>query len=485
MLVIHLTGAEAPSSVPGGAIFELAVDRGISSSRARRLRVMVDELVHLAQLREHGDRPAEVTVRAWTESGHLYVEVNDHGIPVFDDDTVIPHELVRLGFAEFIELHSHGREGNVARCSLHLSEMDARGELADREQVLSEDAPEAEPEAEFHARAMLPSECDALARLVYRCYGYDYPADEIYYPERMSALIDGGLMHSAVVCNEAGELVAHASLTLARSKARIAEAGKLVVDPRYRSHGLARKVATLRLERAAELGLLGLWTECVSNHPFSQKNQRKLGARETGVFMGMLPASVQMVGLESEAEERGSLIPMYLPLAGSPARELYVPERYRELIAEIAEHLELERELTTRGAPAAKESRISVSVNRLLNVAVIDVAVAGADFLERLETHMEHLYDMRVSSVYLDLHLGDPGSAHAGDHVAGHGFFFSALLPESGAVGDVLRLQVHNHEHITPESIQLATDWGEGLLTRCVEDRARVLEESRRRRLEG
>ena len=48
MLVIELTGLEAPSSVPGGAIYELAIDRGISSARARGLRVMVDERVTLA-----------------------------------------------------------------------------------------------------------------------------------------------------------------------------------------------------------------------------------------------------------------------------------------------------------------------------------------------------------------------------------------------------------------------------------------------------
>ena len=49
MLVIELTGSEAPSSVTGGAIYELAIDRGISSARVRGLRVMVDELVTLAQ----------------------------------------------------------------------------------------------------------------------------------------------------------------------------------------------------------------------------------------------------------------------------------------------------------------------------------------------------------------------------------------------------------------------------------------------------
>ena len=239
MLVIELTGSEAPSSVPGGAIYELAIDRGISSARARRLRVMVDELVTLAQAREHGESPAEVTVRAWTEKGHLYVEVSDHGIPVFKDDTVVPHELVRLGFADFIELKSCGRDGNTARCSLHISENDSRKHLAQTEEVLAKDAAEIETNIEFHARAMGTDECGGLARLVYRCYGYNDPSDEIYFPDRIAALIDEGLIHSAVICAGDGSVVGHASLSMAYADARIAEAGKLVVDPRYRSHGFA------------------------------------------------------------------------------------------------------------------------------------------------------------------------------------------------------------------------------------------------------
>ncbi len=473
MLVIELTGDTAPASVPGGAVYELAISLGISSHRARRLRVMVDELVILAQKREHGDRPAEVSVRAWTDQGHLRVEVTDQGIPVFTDDAVVPHELVRLGFAEFIDLHAHGRDGNVARCSLAVSDHDARDSM-DGDDVLSHDAPEIHEPGEFVVRAMSADECGDLARLVYRCYGYDYPSEDIYFPQRMAALIEEGLMHSAVVVNDQGVLVGHASLTMTSTEARVAEAGKLVVDPRYRSHGLARKMASLRLERAAELELVGLWTECVSNHPYSQRNQRKLGAVETGIFLGILPETVMMTGLENETSVRGSLVAMFFALPNAPARTLYVPPRYSGYAQEIVESLTLERVISTDGRVASEPGRLSVSVSTAFNIAVICVEEVGCDFLEQLETRLDELQDMRVSAVYLDLPTSDPGTAHVGEHLAGFGFFFSALLPESGRDGDVLRLQFLDHEHVAPEHLNLASPWGARLLGMCLEDRDRV-----------
>ena len=479
MLIIELTGDVAPASVPGGAVFELAVSLGISSRRARKLRVMVDELVVLAQGREHGDRPPEVKVRAWTDQGYLRVEVTDLGIPVFDDDAAVPHELVRLGFAESIDLQAGGREGNVSRCSLVISELDARTHLSSSESVLDEDHPEASRDVALVVRPMKSSECGDLARLVYRCYGYNYPSEDIYFPERMAAVIDQGLMHSAVVENAEGELVGHASLTLARPDSRIAEAGKLVVDPRYRSHGLAKQMADLRRQRADELSLLGLWSECVSNHPYSQHNQLKLGAKETGIFFGIMPKSVKMTGIGSDDAVRGSLVAMFLALPGASARKLHCPPRYAAIVREIAGQLECEREVTDEGAVAEQACHMEVSIDQGSNVALVTVEQVGPDLIAQLEARLEDLKCMRIAAVYLDLPLDDAGTAVIGEHLAGLGFFFSALLPESGRRGDMLRLQLLNHERVTPAHIKVASDWGQRLLDYCAEDQAGMQEHLR------
>ena len=57
---------------------------------------------------------------------------------------------------------------------------------------------------------------------------------------------------------------------------------------------------------------------------------------------------------------------------------------------------------------------------------------------------------------------------------SGLGFSFSALLPESGRRGDMLRLQLLNHERVNAEHIKVASDWGERLLQYCAEDQSSV-----------
>jgi len=482
MLVIELNGDDAPASAPGSAVNELALSLGMESQTARRLRVMVDELVSLARRREHGDRPTHVRVRAWSEHGRLRVEVSDRGIPIFNDDAPVAHELVRLGFVEQFELRAHGRDGNIATCSLPLSGDEQRDLLVAGETILPEDAEEEDHPEEFVVRAMEPTECAGLARLVYRCYGYGYPAEDIYYPDRMGALIRDGLMHSAIILNRDGEMIGHAALTKARAAARVAEAGKLVVDPRYRSHGLAKKLADFRIQQANELELLGLWTECVTNHPYSQRNQLKLGAVESGIFLGIVPADVSMVGLENEPAARGSLVPMYLPLPAPPERELYAPPPYGEVLSEIVKRLQLPRDTTAAAPEPTGPSRLSVSVNQTSSVAVIDVETVGTDLVEQCDARLTDLEDMRIDVVYLDLPLADPGCAALQDRLSNLGFFFSALLPESGRTGDTLRLQLLDHVHVPTGHIKLASEWGEALLSRCDEDRQRV-EAQRRRRL--
>ncbi len=483
MLTIELTHDDVPASAPGGAVYELALSLGIASQRVSRIRVMVDELVNLAQQREHGDKPVEVKVRAWSENGHLVVEVIDRGIPIFTDDAMVPHELVRLGFAEHIEVRSHGSEGNIARCSVALTDHDDRAHLADSEEVLGQDAPEVHEQSETVLREMRPEDCGDLARLVYRCYGYNYPFEDMYHPSRMAPLVERGLMHSAVIVDAEGVLIGHAALSKSSVDARIAEAGKLVVDPRYRSHGLAQKMAAWRLQKASELELLGTWTECVSNHSYSQRNQLKLGARETGFFLGMIPPGMAMVGLDGDTENRGSLVPMYLPLRHESVRTLHLPSRYRAMITRILSEVELKREFSERTVVPETSTRLNVSIVRGPNVAVVTVEAVGHDLLEELERHMEHLQDMRIAAIYLDLPLSAPGTAHFGDHLAGFGFFFSALLPESVPDGDVLRLQFLNHEHPRADQIKLASSWGEELLTLCLEDMERVLAHLREQRI--
>ena len=135
---------------------------------------------------------------------------------------------------------------------------------------------------------------------------------------------------------------------------------------------------------------------------------------------------------------------------------------------------------TTR---AAGPSRLSVSIDRGSSVAMIDVETVGDDLAEQCDARLSELEEMRIDVVCLDLPLADAGCAGLDDHMGSLGFFFSALLPESGRHGDTLRLQLLDHLTVSAEQIRLASEWGETLLSRCSADQERVKERRRKRRL--
>ena len=223
------------------------------------------------------------------------------------------------------------------------------------------------------------------------------------------------------------------------------EAGKLVVDPRLRGHHLADRLAARRLEVAHRLAVPGIWSECVTNHPFSQKEVASLGGHETGLLMGVTPAAITMEGLENDAGGRHSLMAMWTAVAGTPHGELHVHPRHESLLGPMVELSGQSRQLRTAVVePSGAHSSVTSSVGSDTGDGALRVVAVGADLVDRVAHDLDALAAHDLATVSLDLVLEDPGTPWAVEQLEGLGFFFGAWLPgfESGeGCGDVLRLQ--------------------------------------------
>ncbi len=488
VLSMTFVGDAAPPTAAGIAVYDTAMKQCVSPISARRLRSVVEELVQESLEREHGVGPAEVKVVVLIRGDRLVVEVHDKGIPAAKDDPVlaIPHELARLGFVAVFKIALHGHSGNVAVCEVDLHSTEDRPALHEVEEKLAEDVARIEDGAELEIRRMRPDETLLMSRCMYRCYGYTYPNDEVYDPSRIAALVESGLMISVVAVNGTGEIVGHLSATIAAAGACCAEAGKMVVDPRYRGHGLAGKMVMMRADIVKEVGLRGLWSECVSNHLFSQLGALKSGAHETGVFLAITEADTTMTGIDTdEKQQRHSLIAFFRAISGVPKRTIHVPEHYADLTRTIVGKLAIEREIVPSPgswSPSAP-TRIHLTIVPTRNVAFIDVATIGEDFADHLADQLAGLLALRVDAVYLDLPANDPGTATVGQVTEGLEFFFAAVLPELRADGDVLRLQFLNELVLDISQVKCASPEGKALVTAVEADRKRVHDLSRSRRL--
>ncbi len=249
-------------------------------------------------------------------------------------------------------------------------------------------------------RPMEPGDALGLVRCVYRCYGYSYKDSLLYEPRHIAAALRDGRMRSVVAVTPDGTVVGHCAAFVERRGDPVPEAGRLVVDPRYRGHHLAEKLAAARRELAAGHELPGIWAEAVTNHPSSQREVISLGGAEVGLLIGGSPAAVRMAGFANTNEGRRSLIVTYTPLA-PVSRSINVSERHATIVAELAARLGLEREIETEAAArSAGGAEISTKVSPETGVAHIRVLRPGGNLASKVADELEGLdaFDLGADS---------------------------------------------------------------------------------------
>jgi serine/threonine-protein kinase RsbW len=406
--------------------------------------------------------------------GQVVIAVEDRGLP-FDyaplqtgNETALSNTL-HQSFADEISFVNLGRRGNRVELTKHLPHADVREHLSEDEHHRAVRAPAAPEDASLEVRMMRPEESFELSRCVYRSYGYSYDWDYVYYPDRIQELQESGLMRSCIVVTPEGEFVGHLALTLESSNSPVAEAGQAVVDPRYRGHQLFERMKTFLAERAKEWDMYGLYSEATAVHPYSQKGNLHLGAKETGYLLGYIPSSVSYKEISEDKEgQRGSVALFYMRVNTEPKRDAYPPVAYREGAQQVIEHNGLPRSIKNASdVEISNSSQVSVNVRQDHNLAFLRVEEPGADLAEVVRLRLRELCLHHIDCIYLDLPLSHPATAQAGDGLRDLGFFFGCIIPEAhgGDIGgDVLRLQYLNNIEIKASDVHTASDFGGELL---------------------
>lgn len=458
---------------------DVAARQGLDGRAVERLSFVLEEAC--ANVIESAYSPGEagtIDVVVARQPGKLLVALEDQGLP-FDfrafekEEQSSLAELLARAFPGEIRCINLGRRGNRVEFLHDLPAQAGLQHVAEEEIARAATATPADASEPLTPRLMDPAEVEGLIRCLYRSYGYTYPADFMYDPNRVAELLRHGLMISCVAANRAGEIVGHLGLTLDRPDAQVAESGQAIVDPRYRGHQLFEHIKTFLKEHARERGMFGFYSEAVAVHPYSQKGNLALGARETGVLLGYSPAGVAFKKIETARPQRQSVVLFYLKVNESPVREHYLPAAHADVIRRVYERAGLARTLLPAPAvaPAAGPARVDVKVRADANHAFLQVRAAGEDLEAVVAFRLRELRVRPVDCVYLDLPMGDAAVMAAAPRLEGTGFFFGGVIPEV-AEGDVLRLQYLNNVAIHPEQVHTASDFGKELLEYVLRARA-------------
>jgi RimJ/RimL family protein N-acetyltransferase/anti-sigma regulatory factor (Ser/Thr protein kinase) len=473
----------APLGSAGSAVRACALSNGFEPERATRFQVVVEELIRESRMREAAPgTPGEVRVEVSFDGVTVAVTVVDHRLPLRAEQSrnLPSRRLLALGFADHLHVGFAGAAGNVATCRLTMAAAHpgdtVRAEMAEPD-APEPDAPESPgaQDGQVDVRLMTPADADGLVQCVFRCYGYTYPNPSMYQARAIRRQLESGSMISVVAVAPTGEVVGHVGCTFDRPGDVVPEAGKMIVDPRYRGHHLAERLSLARTQIAAERAIPGMWSECVTNHPASQRVAIERGAAEVGLLIGYSASDIAMVGLPHQDSVRHSLMAVFTPTGPLPTSTLTVPGYAADQVATLAGRLGVERQIRTESVqPTRARSRIHSAASALAGAMEIRVAEIGRDIADQVADVLEEYVAMAPAAVHLHLPATDSSAAWAAAELERIGFAWCAWTPAFLPTGDAIRLQRVSDHPVGLETIVCARAEGEAVRDFVVAEWTRV-----------
>jgi RimJ/RimL family protein N-acetyltransferase len=311
-----------------------------------------------------------------------------------------------------------------------------------------------------------------LIDCVRRCYGESYPNPLMYDAAQLKDAIEKRQIHSVIAKIDNDHIIGHCALTFSSNHNTSPEAGKMMVDPNFRGHHIAESIAKKRIEIAESLGLPGFWTECVTNHPYSQHEMIALDAKETGLFIGDIPPTFTMQGLENHPDTRMSLLAFYLPLKDHP-NTIYSPPEHIEHLKALVDSLNMTRDIKTSNFNGTGKTKIKTEVDPLDQTANISISHIGEDLIAAVKADLEKIEVLNLATVYLDLPIEQEAAARAYSDLEQMGFFWGSWIPNYTAHKDILRLQ-KIYQDVDTNTIVCAREAGEIVKHYVLSEWARV-----------
>ena len=410
--------------------------------------------------------------------GSLTFSFEDKGLPV-SVEMLEKDEISSLGIliikhlADEFRFINLGKEGKRLEIVKNVPE-DSIAALLDS--TPSPETAPASPDEELHFRLLTPEDAVDLARLTYRAYGYTY-SGLAYLPEKLKEQLEFGYMKAVVVFNATGLMIANLGLFFDKPGEKVADSGMAIVDPRYRGHNLFKRMKSFAIDHGRETGMYGLYSESVTIHPYTQKGNITLGAKEIGCLIAFIGEHITFKKINEDGlSQRQAVMLYYLKINQEPKRAVFVPGIYRDFILEIYDELGLKREVFTESdmpSHGPGESVVTTSFKPDINIATIIVEQYGIDIVSRIRTTVKEFCIKKVDSIYLELPLCDPETMIYVNDFRKIGFFMGGVIPEFRN-GDVLKLQYLNNLFIDPSKIIVASERGKKVLSFILDDREKA-----------
>lgn len=274
-----------------------------------------------------------------------------------------------------------------------------------------------------------PEDALGVSLVYYDIYGADFPLDLVYDPEELIRRNAGEDQYTVVARTARGEVVGTIGMYRNAPHPDVFEFGQLNVIKPYRLGHLAAQLSRFILyDLAPQVGAPVLYGEGVCNHPVTQRLSISMGFEPTGLELECMPAEAYQ---GEGAPERNVSLLLFFKLHEKRGGICHLPERYRSVVAETCQGLDMHCEFVDGGAISGRTESAVFSIDEG-DMVRLTASHAGEDFAAVLERAAAQVTERGVMQVYLN--LGDPGCPEAVRLLRGQGFFYGGFLP--GWFGD-------------------------------------------------
>jgi serine/threonine-protein kinase RsbW len=324
---------------------------------------------------------------------------------------------------------------------------------------------------DIEIRLLEPAESARLVEAVRAVYGETYPVRWTYDADEVARRISAGLLISAIAETSDGELLCHSGLTFTAAGDVVGHGGQALTLPAARGRHIFTAVKRYLIAWANMLDLMGMYSEAVATHPYSQRALLDLGGHETGFLLGFMPGSVED-GVSKVSALRQSAALFFLRLRPGDERTVYAPTRHRDIVRDTIEVCHFRSHLADAPARAnlPAESQLHVVAVPGDNVAEMTVIQAGTDLTERVGAARARLFSDGLDALYVDLPLDRPETAHLSESLEELKLSYSGIFPNQMASGDVLRLQCLRDATALSHDVAVASPHGTALLEYVIAD---------------
>lgn len=404
------------------------------------------------------DSVESIKIYAEAKGGELKFSVIDKGIPGDFNEMLKDEDSLGLTImqkvTDRITIKNLGLKGRCQELVKYISQLPDFEAEQKKEKELELIKPK-----EIKIIPLRRSDADWVARGIYSEYGFSYPNDIVYYPDRFYEAVQNGSIHSIVAVDEEGRFLGHVGASKWDDIPGIYESGMAVVNPACRGAGVFNLLITTLDEQVRALPdakqNLG---EAVTTHTFSQKGGYNSGSRATGFIFCLTPPGSSLSTFRSKQEksaiQRDSYVLTPAVIDCSEKTVYSVPE-----ISDIADYaygiLNLKRKIITDDLPPEIEVSVgNTSTHTTWNFSRITIYEIGKDIAERIKRDVLAAKKVGTNTIQLCFSMDKPGVYQAYEAAKAQGFFCTGLLPVT-EMGDVLLMENLFENTVDYENIQV------------------------------